>query len=101
MTRGEPTAHIFKDGEGGIVTKTHDIELARKLMREELAKLYLPEELEDSGYDFTDREPVLEFGRVVPADRNQREDGYEWFWYWQPESEYGKPGVTRAVGWHL
>jgi hypothetical protein len=96
VSKSKPKAHIFMDGEGGLVTGTHDIEIARDLMRIELRSYY--EEDEISEYDFTEPEPVLQIGRIVPAPSYS---DYSWFWKGRlTEADLGKRGVTRGVVWN-
>ncbi|HEY9354527.1 MAG TPA: hypothetical protein VIP28_14790 [Nocardioides sp.] len=95
-------AHLFNEG-GGMVTGTHDVKAARRLIVDEF--------LEWNGYDHEDRLDVahasamfsarcaeLETGRIVPNNPETGDPDYSWFW----RSGYkpGKPGVTKAVVWH-
>lgn len=95
--RKTPVAHIFME-EGGMVTKTDDIELARKLMNEKLVhEGWHTEEEVAAGETFAFAEPVIEVGRVVPAPPD---DEYVWYWRQVREGGLGDRGVTRAVVWH-
>lgn len=95
MAKTHAKAHVYYEGDGGLVTGTDDIELARTLMRDELLTVYTPEEMID--YDFTASTPEVQVGRIVPAPRGSE---YAWFWKSLPESEKGKRGVTRGVVWN-
>lgn len=94
-------AHLFNDG-GGMVTGTHDIKEARRLIVDEY--------MDTNGYDFSDRGDIadasrtfragharLETGRIVPNNPETGDPDYTWFW--RSGYELGKPGVTRAVVW--
>ena len=104
-------AHLFLDEEGGMVTGTDDVRVARRLIVAE----YLdridsysrttsaspsawddPNEVAYASRRFRAREARVETGRCVPAERG-RADGYKWFW--RSGYEPGKPGVTTAVVW--
>lgn len=78
-----------------MVTKTHDIALARGLINAKLVAhgWHLQEEI-DAGETFSAAMPVLEIGRIVPAS------GDEWFWRVGTAADLGKPGATRAVVWY-
>lgn len=95
-------AHLFNEG-GGMVTGTHDVKAARRLLvdlwLEEVGDLYERESIAVASRQFQIRSAELETGRIVPVSPNtEYADGYAWFW----RSGYalGKPGVTKAVVWH-
>lgn len=94
---GKPKAHLFIDG-GGMVTGTHDIQEARRLIVAEKA------DGSDDRYDIADASAMfraryarLETGRIVPNGNRDWDPEYAWFW--RRGYELGKPGVTRAVVW--
>ena len=98
MAESKPKAHISRDGEGGIVTGTHDIALAVMTMRSKLVEYGLKEEGEE-GPAWLASAPVLQIGRIIPADTNSRQKGYEWWWRPESEDRLGIKGTTRAVVW--
>lgn len=101
--RNEPRAHVFLDG-GGVVTKTHDVERAQRLIIAEHLSYYgelgeSEEELRDEVYPLDGASLV--YGRIVPADPGVRQsEGYTWFWrqFDGPGPWVGR-GITRAVKW--
>lgn len=102
MSARKPRAHLFNLDGGGMVTGTHNVAEARRLI--------VPLYAEEYGWEFASerhalaagsanlraRDARLETGRIVPTGPDHP-DGYSWFW----RSGYtlGKPGVTRAVVW--
>lgn len=94
-------AHLFVDG-GGMVTGTHDIKEARRLMVAEAMEIWgadrddRAEVAEVSGY-FRPHKARLETGRIVPNNPETGDPDYSWVW--RRGYELGKPGVTRAVVW--
>ena len=94
-------AHLFVDG-GGMVTGTHDIRAARRLIIAEAMDNGLG--AFDDRYDvayfsarFRPHEARLETGRIVPNNPETGDPDYSW--WWRSGYELGKPGVTRAVVW--
>lgn len=107
MSRPKPRPHVFSEG-GGIVTGTHDVKVARRLIvelyLEEVEMVNLP--LDPDDYDgrvrvaeashlFSVGAAAQEVGRIVPTGA----DPYEYAWFWRSGYALGKPGVTRAVVW--
>jgi len=92
-------ARLFNEG-GGMVTGTHDIKAARRLMVAEVADLSDRYDVAWASHRFSARCAELETGRIVPVGPNSAyaDEGYSWFW--RPGYELGKPGVTKAVVWH-
>ena len=87
-----------------MVTGTHDKLKAQRLIVDE----HLDScggyddggELLDSLKRFSLRDAELETGRIVPESPENREfSGYAW--WWRSGYKLGKPGVTRAVVWHI
>lgn len=95
-----PTPHLFSDG-GGIVTGTHDIAEARRLVAD------LKIDGDDDRYViaaasrmFRTREARLETGRIIPIAPDMQDwmDGCTW--QWRDGYKLGKRGVTKAVVWY-
>lgn len=113
MSRRKPKAHLYVDG-GGMVTGTHDIALARRLLVAAHLEAvgYAKNPADDYGVwarpgerrretafasrMFQSRKARLETGRIVP---NPPPYNSEYIWFWRNDYELGKPGVTRAVVW--
>jgi hypothetical protein len=91
----KPVATLFNDGNGAIVTKTHDVEAARDALLENFQtnlRMDDDEALEAlETYLFI--EPTLEHGRWVMAGNDESR-------YWREAPADGR-GVTRAVVWYL
>lgn len=96
MSKSKPKAHTFADG-GGVVTATHDIGLARELMRTaEMEALGVTTTERLTGeLDYIDGEPALVVGRINPS----RSAEYSWYWKTLDGTKLGTRGVTRAVVW--
>lgn len=99
-------AHLFiSDDGGGMVTGTHDVALARRLLAREWLHAHGDTEdgpnrrrdVAEASYRFRARRARLEVGRVIPTPS----DLEDWAWEWRPGYQLGKPGVTRAVVWAL
>lgn len=95
-------AHLFNEG-GGLVTGTHDIKAARRLMVDEWLEWYVGgpyerESIAEASSQFQVRSAVLETGRIVPNNPETGDPDYSWFW--RSGYKLGKPGVTKAVVWH-
>jgi hypothetical protein len=94
-------AHLFVDG-GGMVTGTHDIKEARRLivdhaMDNGLGDFDNREDLAYFSAQFRPHQARLETGRIVPVGNMEYHSEYSWFW--RSGYKLGKPGVTRAVVW--
>lgn len=96
-------AHLFNEG-GGLVTGTHDVKAARRVIVEKRLEdqgLTLDEatreEIARASWEFPARQAVLEIGRIVPAGRYRYLSGDK---LWFPGHKLGKPGVTKAVTWY-
>lgn len=94
-------AHLFVDG-GGMVTGTHDVKEARRLIVDHALDNGLGDfdNREDLAYfsaQFRPHQAHLETGRVVPNNPETGDPDYSW--WWRAGYELGKPGVTRAVVW--
>jgi hypothetical protein len=93
-------AHLFVDG-GGMVTGTHDIKTARRLIVDVALEQYGDYrdryDIASASAAFQVRKARLETGRVVPNNPENGDPDYSWFW--RSGYELGKPGVTRAVVW--
>lgn len=98
-----PKAHLFNEG-GGIVTGTHDVKAARRVIVEKRLEdqgrtfeTATREEIAEASWEFPARQAVLEIGRMVPGGRYPSLRG-DYLWY--PGYELGKPGVAKAVAWY-
>lgn len=92
MSARKPTARLYSDG-GGVVTGTHDVELARTLI--------LAEDDEHFGdIDNPNRFPadraVITRGRIVHCLPGSYGDGQGWAWQFHPGEGRGS---TPAVEW--
>lgn len=96
-------AHLFNEG-GGMVTGTHDVKEARRLivdhaMDNGLGSYDERQDIAHFSRQFAPQAAELETGRIVPVGPNaEYADGYAWFW--RQGYKLGKPGVTKAVVWH-
>lgn len=93
-------AHLFNDG-GGLVTGTHDVKAARRLIVAEWLEWYGDcderRDIAEASYCFRVRDARLETGRIVPNNPETGDPDYSWFW--RSGYELGKRGATRAVVW--
>lgn len=103
--RGPPKVHLFRWGEGGLVTRCDDVLAAHRLIVEKYARDEYGKSFPDLDDD--DRHDVLrhfhpdnarvERGRVNVTDPEVGE-GYSWWWMRLDDQAKG-PGVTTAVVW--
>lgn len=102
--RGRPRVHLFRFGEGGLVTRCDDVRMAHDL----IVYKYAREEFGKS-FDNLDDEDRLDVLRQFPFERGIVERGRfrlhggspQWrglSWYALPDDARG-PGVTTAVVW--
>ncbi|WP_159600297.1 hypothetical protein [Agromyces humi] len=94
MGKRDPRAHLSDEG-GGLVTGTHDIVVARAVMRARLEHEFGADDAAE--FDFTTAEPELKLIRSIPARRDDPD--YLWYFVDVDPDHQGRPGVTRAVIW--
>lgn len=87
-----PRAHVYADG-GGIVTGTHDRELAARLFTEECRQAY-----EDFEGAYKAEDGQLTYGRVIPLGPHHPLRLAEgWTWQWSDYGSMPRRGASRAV----
>lgn len=97
-----PKVHLFLE-DGGMVTGTHDVAEARRLIAAEWLETHADpdnrEDIADASRFFRARDARLETGRIVPESPANQRAGSEYAWFWRRGYKLGTPGVTKAVVW--
>jgi len=93
-----PKVTFFNEGEGAVVIRTHNVELAREAVLDALSEdAWDDDEALELFEEYLAADPVAQFGRWTFCGSHSVDEGAR---VWSPCAE-GSRGASRALVWSL